>query len=108
MALHRIDDRSQLRVDHQQLGPRVVADVAHLLRCQARVDRDQDRPRKWNGEMCDQQLGDVRTQVCHAVARTDTRRLEGAGEASGFEREIPIRDAPVAVDDRHFVRIDLG
>ena len=58
--------------------------------------------------MRDQELGDVRTQVCHTVARIDPRRLQGTGKASGFGREIAIGGSPVTVDDRHLVRINLG
>ena len=108
LVLHRGDDRAQLRVDHQQLGPGVVADVAHLLSRQARVDGHQDRSRQRNCEVRDQQLGDVRAEVGHAVARLDPRRPQGPGEAGGFAGEVAIGRAAITVDDRHLVGIHLG
>ena len=86
----------------------MVTDVAHLLGRQARVDGHQNRSRQRNCEVRDQQLGDVRAQVGHAVARLDPRRLQRAGEASGFAGEIAIGHAAIAVDDRHLVGVHLG
>ena len=108
LVLHRGDDRAQLRVDHQQLGARVLADVAHLLTCQARVDGHQHRSRQRNREVRDQQLGDVRAQVGHAIAGLDPRRLQRAGETRGFAGELAIGHAAITVDDRHLVGVHLG
>jgi hypothetical protein len=104
----RGDDRAQLRVDHQQLGPGVLTDVAHLLSRQTGVDGHQNRSRQRNCKVRDQQLGDVRAQVGHAIARLDPRRLQRLREASGLAGEIAIDRAAIAVDDRHLVGIHLG
>ena len=102
------DDRAQLRVDHQQLGAGVLTDVANLLSRQTRVDGHQHRSRQRNGKVRDQQLGDVRAHVGHAIARLDPRRVQRAGEASGFAGKIAIGRAAIAVDDRHLVGVHLG
>jgi hypothetical protein len=105
---HRGDGRAQLRIHHQQLGPGVLADVAHLLTRQARVDGHEHRSRQRDCEVRDQQLGDVRAQVRHAIAGLDPRRLERPREADGFAGELAIGDAAITVDDRHLVGVHLG
>jgi hypothetical protein len=50
--------------------------------------------------MGDQQLGDVRAQVGHAIARLDPRRLQRPREAGAFAGELAISRAAITVNDR--------
>jgi hypothetical protein len=86
----------------------VVEDVADLLGGQPGVDRDEHRAREWHGEVRHEHLGDVRQQVGHAVAGLDARAAQGVRDPRGLGGELPVRVAPLAVDDGRLVRVDLG
>ena len=104
----RVDGGAQGRVDHQDRGPGVVEDVAHLLARQARVHRDEHRPAQRHPEVRDEHLRHVRQQARDAVAGPDAARAQPARQALGVAGELGVGVARRPVDDRDLVRVDRG
>jgi hypothetical protein len=101
------DEVRERRVDHEDDGLGVVADVADLLGGQPGIDGDEHRARQRHREVRDHHLGHVGQQARHAVARGHARRAERGGQPLRLVGEFTVGEAAGAVDDGGLAGVDL-
>ena len=104
----RVPDRAdQLRIHEQHFGLGMVEDVVDLGLGQPGIEGHQHATGQRDGEVRDEQLGDVRGQDHHPVARFDAG-LQGQGETLCDVGELGVGVTTGAVDDGLLLRVHLG
>ncbi len=103
---HRFNDAGQLGVYDKDLGPRVVQDVADLLRVQPGVDGHQNPTGERHSEMAFQQCRDVRDQIGDAVPLLHPRRAKRRGEPVHPCRQFGVGPGPIPVHDSRLLTKD--
>ncbi len=104
LDVHVVQQVLQLRVGEDHLRPGMLDDVRHLVLAQPGVYGDEHEPGRRYAEVRLQHRRRVRAEEGHAVALLEPRVAQPRGEAVHALLQLPVRVAPVAVDDRLLLR----
>ncbi len=104
----RLDQPFELRVDEEELRPRVLQDVADLLGGQPRVDRHQHPARRGDSVVGLEHRRDVGAEERHPVVLLHAGPAQSGGQPVHPLAELAVAVAPLAVHHRGLVGKDVG
>ena len=99
---------SQFIVEHEQGGARVREHELDLGRCEAGVQRDEDRPERSRGEERLEKGRVIVAEVGDAITGAYASACKSFGESVDALRKSTVGDAIVPVDDGDRVTLPLG